>query len=151
VNIGYDVKADDVKVSPFATGQFTRVDVNAFNETGSLAPLSFVGQGEAYLSTQLGTQASVKWNIDGFKLSPNVSAGWEHVYDGNADSLKANFGSGSNFTSSGSLTGTDAAVLGGGLQAEVDKDINAHVEYQGKVGMTNYTAQAISGGVNIGF
>jgi uncharacterized protein with beta-barrel porin domain len=151
LNIGYDVKASDVKVTPFATGQFTQVDVNAFNETGSLAPLNFANQGSAYLSTDLGTAASVAWNINGFKLSPNVSAAWEHVYDGTTGSLTANIGAGSNFSSTGALTGTDAAVLTGGLQAEVDKDINAHVEYQGKVGMTNYTAQGISGGVNVGF
>jgi outer membrane autotransporter protein len=51
----------------------------------------------------------------------------------------------------GSVTGTDAAVLGAGVNAEFAKGLNVYAGYQGKVGLTNYTDQAISGGINIGF
>jgi len=151
LNVGYDMKMDEFKLSPFVSGQFTQVNVDGFVETGSLAPLTYGNQAEAYLSSDLGAQLSLDWKLGGIKLSPNVNGAWEHVYEGNIDSLTANFGTGNNFTVSGSATGTDAAVLGGGLNAEFEKGLNVYAEYQGTLGMTSYTEQNISGGVNIGF
>jgi hypothetical protein len=85
------------------------------------------------------------------QLSPNVSAAWEHVYQGNLDSLIANFGTGNNFTVYGSDTGTDAAVLGGGLNAEFSVGFSAYFDYQGTWSMTNYTEQSFTGGINVAF
>ncbi len=151
LNAGYDMKMDDFLLSPFVSGQWTQVNVNGFVETGSMAPLTYGNQSEAYLSSDLGAQLSLNLKIGGIKLLPNVNGAWEHVYEGNIDSLTANFGSGDNFTVSGSATGTDAAVLGAGLKTEFEKGLNLYIEYQGTLGMTNYTEQAISGGANIGF
>jgi outer membrane autotransporter protein len=149
--VGYDLKFEDYQVSPFVSGQLTQVNVNGFTETGSLSPLTYANQGEQYVSSDLGAQVSRSWTIGGIKLSPNVSAAWEHIYQGNADALTANFGTGNNFTVAGSVTSTDDAVLGAGLNAEFAKGLNVYANYQGKVGLTNYTDQAISGGLNIGF
>ncbi len=151
LSFGFDMKMEDFKVSPFVSGQYTQVNVNGFTETGSLAPLTFGNQGENYINSDLGAGLSRTWNVFGVKLSPSVSAAWEHVYQGNNDSLTANFGSGSSFTVAGSAVGADAAVLGAGLNAEFDKGLNIYANYQGKVGMTNYTDQSLSGGVNFGF
>jgi autotransporter-associated beta strand protein len=149
LNVGYDWKLNNFRISPFATGQYTQVNVNGFSETGSLAPLTFPNQGEGYMSSDMGSQFVFNFKAGEIKLSPYVSASWEHVYEGNNDSLSANFGSGSDFTVSGSSTGTDAAVLGGGLDAQLDKDWNVYGEYEGKVGMTNYTSQSLMVGVHL--
>lgn len=152
LNVGYDLKIDSYKVTPFVTGQYTNVSFNAFTETGSLAPLSYEAQNEGYLTSDLGAGASRKWDLGGnFVLSPRVSVAWEHVYQGNLDSLSANFGSGANFTVNGSSTGTDAAVLGAGVNASFAKGLGVYVNYQGKVGLADYTEQNISGGVGVGF
>jgi len=151
LNMGFDFKMADFKISPFAAGQYTEIDVNGFSETGSLAPLTYGNQGESYLSSDLGSQFSLDLKIGGMHLLPNVSGAWEHVYQGNVDSLTANFGTGSNFTVDGSATGTDAAVVGGGLNAEFSRDFSVYAEYQGKMGMTNYTSQSFTGGINLFF
>jgi len=39
------------------------------------------------------------------KLTVNVNAAWEHVYEGNEDNLTANLGTGNNFTVYGPNTG----------------------------------------------
>ena len=148
---GYDLKAGDVKIQPFVSGQYTNVGISAFTETGSLGPLSFGAQNEGYFSSDLGCSANKKFEMGGWNLTPMVSVAWEHVYQGNLDSLSANFDSGSNFTVNGPSTGTDSAVLGAGVNASFAKGFNAYVNYQGKVGLTNYTEQNVSGGVNIGF
>jgi len=151
LNMEFDFKMDSFKMSPFAAGQYTEIDVNGFSETGSLAPLTYGNQGEGYLSSDLGSQFSFDLKIGGMHLLPNVSGAWEHVYQGNVDSLTANFGTGSNFTVDGSATGTDAAVVGGGLNAEFSRDFSVYVEYLGKMGMTNYTSQSFTGGINLFF
>lgn len=43
------------------------------------------------------------------------------------------------------------AVLGAGVNAQFEKGFNAFVQYQGKLGLTNYSEQNFSGGVNFGF
>ena len=152
LDLGYDLKAGDMKIQPFASGQYTNVSLNAFTETGSLAPLGYGAQSEGYLSSDLGATASRKWDLGGgAALSPMVSAAWEHVYQGNLDSLSANFGSGPDFTVNGPSTGTDAAVLGAGVNALLGKGLSAFVQYQGKLGQANYAEQNLSGGINIGF
>ncbi len=148
---GYDWKVDQLKVGPFASGQYTNVNINAFNESGSMAPLSFGAQGEGYLTSDLGAAASRNWDLGGIRLSPSLSVAWEHVYQGNLDSLDASLGGGGNFTVSGPQTGTNAAVIGAGLNAGFAKGLNAFVQYQGKVGLADYAEQNLSGGINVGF
>jgi hypothetical protein len=125
--------------------------VNGFTETGSLAPLTYGNQGEGYLSSDLGSQFSLKLKAGDIQLLPSISAAWEHVYQGNLDSLIANLGTGNNFTVYGSDTGTDAAVLGGGLNAEFPGGVGVYADYQGTWGMTNFTEQSLNGGINIAF
>ncbi len=151
LSAGVDLMVDQTKVMPFLSGQYTRMYMNGFTETGSFAPETFGAQNEGYLSTDLGATASHSWNLGGIQLSPSVSAAWEHVYQGNTDSLTASFGTGSSFTVNGPSTGTDAAVLGAGLNAQFTRGFNLFAQYQGKVGLTNYTEQNVSAGVNIGF
>jgi outer membrane autotransporter protein len=144
---------DKIKVGPFVSGQYTYVQVNSFTETGSWVPATVPSQGEGSFLTDLGAKASRNFDLGGeFILSPNVSAAWEHVYQGNLDSLNANLGtSGSSFTVDGPLTGTDGVAVGAGVNAHITQGLNAYVQYQGKLGITNYDSQDVAGGVNFGF
>ncbi|GEM_PF-830424 len=151
LNLGYDLWVSDYDLNLFLSGQLTQVNVNGFTETGSLAPLTFSNQSEAYLDSDLGFQLNHGWQMGTLKLSPSLTAVWEHVYQGNLDSLTANFGTGDNFTVLGSDTGTDAAVLGGGVNAEFAGGFSVYLDYQGKLGMTNFSEQSLSGGINVAF
>ena len=148
---GYDLKAGEVKLEPFVLGQYTNVAIQAFTETQSIAALSFGAQNEGYLSSDLGASARQKFEMGGWSLTPMVSAAWEHIYQGNLDSLTANFGSGPNFTVNGPATGTNAAVLGAGVNAQFAKGMNLYVQYQGKVGLTNYTNRTFKRGEYLPF
>jgi outer membrane autotransporter protein len=129
-----------------------RVQIDSFTETGSLVPLSFGGQGEDALNSDLGAALSRAWDLgDGVILSPSVSAAWEHLYEGNLDNLVSSFGSGNPFTVNGPALGSDAAVLAALINAQLGKGLNLYAQYQGKLGMTNYTDQNLSGGVVYGF
>jgi autotransporter-associated beta strand protein len=151
LNTGFDWKWEDFKWGPYLSGQYTRVNVNAFNESGSLAPLSFGAQGESYLDSDLGVEASPKWNLNGLTLAPSVKAAWEHLYQGNLDSLDASMGGGGDFTVKGPALGTNAALLAVGLDARFDRGFSAFVAFQGRLGQTNYEERSLTGGVDIGF
>lgn len=129
--------------------------MNSFQETGSAGTLgleSFASQGESALSSQLGIKAGKSWNLGGgVRLAPSLSASWEHFYQGNQDQMTASFGPGSSFTVSGPATGSDAAVLGAGVEAQFSKQITLFAQYQGKVGLTDDASSQLSGGVNVGF
>jgi autotransporter-associated beta strand protein len=151
LNLGYDLWVSDYDVNLFLSGLLTQVNVSGFSETGSAAPLTFTSQSEAYLDSDLGFRLSHGWPMGKMKLSPSLTAAWEHVYQGSLDSLTANFGSGNNFTVLGSNTGTDAALLGVGVNAEFAGGFSVYVDYQGKLGMTNFSEQSLSGGINVAF
>jgi autotransporter-associated beta strand protein len=152
---GYDFKLDQARVGLFATGQITGVNIGAFDESGSLAPLAYGAQGETSLTSSLGAKASRSWNVGGgVVLSPSLNACWEHVVEGNLDSLTASFagmGNSASFTVDGPALGTNAALLGGGLDARFNRDLGAFVAYQGKLGMTHYGSQDVLAGLNFGF
>ena len=147
VNLSYEAKLEDIRIEPFVMGQMTNIAINAFSETGSLAPLTFNNQGETYVGSEVGAKFGLSTQLSGIRLVPNVTAGWEHVYQGNTDSLIASFGSGQSFTVNGTATGTDAVVLGGGLDAQFDRDWAFYGEYEAKLGFTNFTSQNIYGGL----
>jgi autotransporter-associated beta strand protein len=151
LNLGYDWSVGDNKINTFVSGQYTEVDLNGFSESGSLEPLTFPNQGEVYLSSDAGVQLSRSWKVGRVTLSPAVSASWEHVYQGNMDSLAANLGTGENFTVYGPATGTDGMALSGGLNIELPRNISVYAQYQGELGMTNYTEQSFTGGINLAF
>jgi len=150
---GYDFKMDQMKWGPFVTAQYTNVSMDAFQESGSSAPLSYGAQSEDSLITDLGAQASKSWDMGGgFILTPQISAAWEHLYQGNLDSLSANFGtSTSGFSVNGPDMGTDGVAIGLGVNAQVAKGFNAYLQYQGVVAITNYDSQDFGAGLNIGF
>ncbi len=148
---GWDWTLGKAKVGPFLSAQYTRVDINGFNETGSQTPLSYPSQGAGCLLSDLGMRVSRDWAAGGVVLAPSLSAAWEHVYQGNLDSLSAAMEGGGNFTVEGPALGTDALVLAAGLDAKFGRDFKAYVSYQGKAGMTNYSGQNLTGGVDFGF
>ena len=152
LDLGYDFKFEKWKVGPFASMQYSHANWGAFNEAGSNAPLVFPSQGEGSLMSDIGTYFTqdLKWGSTTW--SPRFSAAWEHVYEGEKDSLSANLGSAAeSFAVSGPATGQNALVIGIGLEAAFKEGPAFFARYQGKVGMTNYTEQNLAGGVQFGF
>ena len=150
---GYDWKVDQMKVGPMVMGQYTYVQANAFQETGStMTPLSFPNQGQGDFTSQLGVKASRNWDLGGLSLGPNLSVAWEHIYQGSLDQLQAGLGTSTNlFTVDGPALGTNAAIIVAGLNAQFGNGLSAQAQYQGNVGMTGYSSQGLSVGLNLGF
>ena len=152
MRVGYDTKANSFTVGPFASGQYTYVRMNGYQETGAM-PESFPSQGQGAFTAQLGARVGTRFSLGGgVELAPTISAAWEHWLQGGTDFLTADFGTAdSSFTVAGPDLGSDAAVLGAGLQARFAEGFGASLEYQGKLGLSNYSSQSLNGGLNIGF
>ncbi len=150
---GIERQIDKVALEMFLSGQYTDVNINSFQETGSsLTNLNIPSQGESSVLSQLGAKAGWSWKMGNVSILPSLSLAWEHVYQGNQDSLNATLGSANNlFTVQGPATGTDVAVIGADINAKFSKGFGAFVQYQGKLGLTNYGFQNVTGGVNFGF
>ncbi len=154
LKVALDLTDAGLILSPFASGQYGYVQVNAFQEAGGgvLAPESFPNQGQSSLSSQLGLKMGTSWYLGDFSLAPSISAAWEHFFQGDLDQITANFGtSGSSFMVSGPATGADDALLGAGLEAQFSRQVTFFAQFQGRVGMTNVDSKNISGGVNLAF
>lgn len=152
LGFGYDFRLEDLKVGPFASAEYTYVGMNGFNESGSNAPLEFLGQGETEELSDLGFAVGEPFQWDAVVLKPGLTAAWEHIYQGSQDSLNADLGSPSeSFTVQGPATGQDALVLGVRLDAAFKGGWKVYGDYSGRIGMTNYSDQNLGAGVRMEF
>ncbi len=85
-------------------------------------------------------------------LTPNVTAAWQHLFQGDAPVLNAALQiGGPSYSVDGASTGTDGFLLGAGVNAKVSQGVNIYAQYQGVVGMTNLSSQQLGGGLSVGF
>lgn len=152
IGLGYGFRLDELKVKPFASAEYTYVQLDAFTESGSTAPLSFSAQGEGLLLSDLGfsVEQNIQWGTA--FLTPGLTGAWEHAYQVNPDGLTASLGGpGESFTVQGPATGQDCLVVGAHLDAAFKGGWDVYGEYRGRIGLTNYTEQGFEGGVKTQF
>ena len=154
LSVGYDLKAGDgVQVSPYASGQYTSVSMNSFTENGSQLNNTISSQGQASLSSDLGVGAGKSFDCgNGFILTPNVRAAWQHLFQGDAPVLNAALQiGGPSYSVDGASTGTDGFLLGAGVNAKVSQGVNIYAQYQGVVGHDEPFFPELGGGLSVGF
>ncbi len=154
LSMGIDIPSGGgLQIGPYAMGQYTSVNIGSFTETGSAVNETIAPQGQSNLSSDLGVRAGTGFDCGGgFILTPSVNVAWMHQFQGNNPTMNAAFvAGGSTFAVTGPSTGTDGCSLGAGLNAQVMKGFNLYAQYQGVVGMTNFTSNDIAGGLTFGF
>ena len=96
-----------------AAFQYTLVQIDGFNEQGSLLPLQIHSDSQDSCRTDFGVRASYAWNVGGILLIPSLTAAWEHEYLYSA--LPTTVGSadfpGITATFSGPSEGHDTAIV----------------------------------------
>ena len=136
------------------TVQYTRINIDGFTETGSLAPLEIQDQEEDSVRGTLGLRAAYDWKAGhGIIVRPEVRAAWQHEYDERAYPIDARLASGAGgvFTVRGPDIGRDSALVGGGVAVQWNNRISTYVYYDGVLGRENYDSHNVSGGVRISF
>lgn len=148
---GYEWKQNGVGVGPVASLQYTSLTINGFSEQGSRAPLTFPGQGQDSLASQLGVQGEGNWKLGGINFNPEIRLAWEHEYDNRGGAVQAGFGTGDSFTVAGPLLGQDGVVLGAGMDLGLSKNLDLSLAYRGELNRSDFTSQQFGGGLRYGF
>ena len=103
VATGYDWKFGGLTIGPTASFQYGYIGLNAFTETGSLAPLKFPDQNFESERTAFGFKTSYDWKIGHVDVLPEFNAAWQDEYGDTEFSIVSSLasGAGNSFTVTG--------------------------------------------------
>jgi uncharacterized protein with beta-barrel porin domain len=150
---GYDWKSGNLTIGPTASFQYSYIGLNAFSETGSLAPMKFPDQNTESERTAFGAKASYDWKISHITVIPQVSAAWQHEFGDTAYSTVASLasGAGNSFTVTGPEIGRDSLLIGAGATVILSERVSTYLYYDGEFARTNYLSNNVTAGVRITF
>jgi T5SS/PEP-CTERM-associated repeat protein len=140
-------------IGTWSTLQYTNVQIDSFTETGSLAPLQIQDQNEDSFRTSTGLRIAYDIKAGNAIIRPEVRGGWQHEYGDRAYPIDASFasGAGSVFTVHGPAIGRDSALVDAGIAVQLSRSCSIYAYYDGVLGRSNYTNNAVSGGVRFDF
>jgi len=151
LNTGYDFRNGNWTFGPTASASYTRMMLDDFSETGSLAPLSYPSQHQESLRGELGAKVAYNMVLNGIVLTPQVRLAWQHEFMDSTQSMESGFGGVSTFLVNGPQMDRDRIVLGAGLTAQLSPTFSIYAFYDGQVGDSNYQADQVSVGMKLDF
>lgn len=153
LNTGYDIKNGNWTYGPMASVAYTRMMMDSFTETGSLAPLHFPEQHQDSLRTELGAKIAYNADVNGMRITPQVRLAWQHEFMDSKQAMESSFvgGTGSTFIVHGPDMDRDRAVLSAGLTVQVTPTVSVYGFYDGHVGSSDYKSNQFTAGVKIDF
>jgi outer membrane autotransporter protein len=139
-------------VGTWSSFQYTKIDIDSHNESGSLAPLHFPDQDQDSIRATTGLHASYDLHAGRMLIRPEVRSAWLHEYGDRAYAIDARFlDCDHGFTVHGPDIGRDAALVGAGLSVQLRRCLAIYAYYDGVLGRDNYDNNAVSGGLRVGF
>ena len=86
-------------------------------------------------------------------MTPHVSAFWQHEFLDNSAPITSQFQGlpGGSFSVQTTAGDSDNALLGFGVDAELNKTVTLFVDYEAEAGGSTFFGQSASAGVKIGF
>ncbi len=153
LNTGYDIKNGNWTYGPTASVAYTRMMIDSFTETGSLAPLHFPDQHQDSLRTELGGKIAYNADVNGMRISPQVRLAWQHEFLDSKQAMESSFvgGTGSTFIVHGPDMDKDRAILSAGLTVQITPTVSVYGFYDGHVGSSDYKSNQVTAGVKIDF
>lgn len=147
---GYDAKIGAFTLTPFAAAVYSMVGIQGYAERGSLQPLYLEDQAEHSLRSRMGLRASYETDIGGYRVTPSLSAEWQHEFLNEELGVESRFanGAGAPFTVRGSAIGRDSALITTSVQ--IAKNQYAwYLAYQADLGRTNYENHSVLTGIRV--
>jgi uncharacterized protein with beta-barrel porin domain len=152
LEMGYAFDSNHVHLGPYGALQYAVVQVNAFNETGSQAPLSYPSQSADSLLAQAGLQANGNLKLGGGSvLTPGIKVAFEHEFDYSGGTFQAGLGTGDVFTVAGPKIGQDGFLASVGGDLAIGKELHFFLDYQGQFGRADMSSHQVDLGSRIGF
>lgn len=136
------------RIGPFAQIRYSRVDLDASQETGGGDASLIIGSGiEKFTTGQIGLRGSTAIKTDWGVVLPHLSAAWNYVLDQTAPTLTAHFIGGPDDSF---LIPTDDYDRGGlavnaGLVIEQGGSLSFSLDYQGLLFNKDYRNHSLTG------
>jgi fibronectin-binding autotransporter adhesin len=150
---GYDFRHGAWTFGPLAGLQYTHLSVDGYDESGSAGDLSVNEQDANSLRSRLGGRVSFAFVDDGIHFTPHLDVSWQHEFMDQSRGITSQFdGAGlGSFSVQTTEPSRDSALVGAGLDADLNGTVTVFGDYEVQAGQENYFGQSIQGGVKIGF
>jgi len=151
---GYEFHKGNWTFGPNVGLTYVNLGIDSFNESGAdPANLSIRSQSSDSLRSRLGGTVRYQAKMGSVVLTPHLSVFWQHEFLDNSTLINSQFqglpiGTFSVQTTHGD---SDNALLGFGIDAELNKTLTLFIDYQAEAGGQTFFGQSASAGVKIGF
>jgi len=151
---GYEFHRKNWTFGPSVGLTYVNMGIENFNETGAgAANLNINNQSADSLRSRLGGTVRYAAKIGSLVLTPHLSAFWQHEFLDDPALITSAFQGlpGGTFSVQTPRGDSDTALLGFGIDAELNKTVTLFVDYQAEAGGSTFFGQSASAGVKIGF
>jgi len=151
---GYEFHRGDWTFGPNVGLSYVNLGIDSFSESGAdSANLNVDSQSLHSLRSRVGGTVRYKAKAGSVALIPHMSVFWQHEFLNETTAITSAFkgipaGSFSVRTTEGDR---DSALLGLGLDAEINETITLFLSYNAEAGGESYFGQSATGGVKIAF
>lgn len=145
---GYDFHVGRWTFGPTMQMDYTRLSVDGYTESGSLAPLTIASQTSESLQGTIGgrVSTSIDVNRNQWKVQPYANVGLRHEFMDTKQAVTASFadGSGGNFVVDGPKVDANSLVAGFGVTLQLSPRWSGQLGYFAQAN-EDYLIQSISG------
>ena len=150
---GYDWQKGNWSFGPQLSLQYQSLGIDAFSETGGLAPLHIDAQSYESLQSRVGGRLGWHKQLEhGVIIAPELSAAWQHEYFNSGADLTSQFanGAGTAFTTAGPTLGRNSLVTGLGVSVQWTPTVGTFLNCTTEFG-SGYEQQTVNAGVGFRF
>jgi autotransporter-associated beta strand protein len=154
VDGGYEFHRKNWTFGPNVGLTYVNLGINSIKESGAgAANLNVDNQSAESVRSRIGATVRYAAKVGSVVMTPHASAFWEHEFTNGSMPITSGFQGlpGGNFLVQARPGDRDTALLGFGLDAELDKCVTLFIDYQAAAGDSTFFGQSASAGVKIGF
>ena len=151
---GYEFHKGNWTFGPNVGVTYVNLGIDNFNESGAgAANLNINNQSTDSLRSRLGGTVRYQAKIGSMALIPHMSAFWQHEFLNQSTDITSGFEGvpAGTFSVQTTRGDRDNALLGIGLDAEINKTLTLFVDYQAEAGGSSFFGQSATAGVKVGF
>ncbi|MCQ8103567.1 autotransporter outer membrane beta-barrel domain-containing protein [Methylomonas sp. SURF-2] len=151
---GYDFIFDALTVAPYARGEYSNLDIDAYSESGSVFAVRFGKQAIESLTSTLGIQTSYALSFPWGVLIPQLRGEWHHQFMDGARQIEAGFiadPSGQSFVMTSDGPSRDYYTFGAEVSSVFAGGVSAFLAYETLQSYTSINSNKLMLGARLEF
>ena len=144
--LGYEIKARDVRLEPYVNLAQVHMHTPAFTEEGGAASLSREASDMNLTFTNLGLRAATEVALAGVNATVRGAAGWQHAFGDTETASTLSFAGGSDFVTSSKTVAENSLVLQAGIDMPIGTMATVGIGFDG-----NYSNRGNAQSVKLNF